>query len=354
MICGLFKQPRCTIGIDVGTSSVRMMQIDRQADRLVVLAAARQSLNAVADGCGEQFHQAVADAIANMLDSGKFTGKQAISCLPATAVHYKNLRLPKMPPNELPAAVQWEANDRLHLGEPAVTQFIDAGVVNQGEEQRQEVILLAATHSVIDRHARALTSTGLQLLAIDAIPTALARCLGRNDPERVAVVIDVGYALSKVLICRGQHVLFYKQIDIGGRSFDRALAENMELTPNEAVELRRHLDQRDEKVRRMVEDAVRPKMADLAREIGLCLRYYSVTFRGQRPEQACLIGGEAGQAALAAAISEGAAIEVQRTDPLEGFDLSKVGSLEDPGDWVTAAGLALRVTDKAAGKRGAA
>ncbi|MCC6682731.1 MAG: pilus assembly protein PilM [Phycisphaeraceae bacterium] len=354
MLSGLFKQPRCPIGIDVGTRGVRMMQVDRQADRLVVLAAARQNLDVEADGCGEKFHQAVATAIRSMLDEGQFTGNLAVSCLPAAAVHYKNLRLPKMPPHELPAAVQWEANDRLHLGEPAVTQFIDAGVVHQGEEQRQEIILLAATNSIIEQHARALSGTGLQLIAIDAIPTALARCFGRDDPEHVQVIIDIGYTQSKVLICRGQHVLFYKQIDLGGLAFDQEIARQLELSLAEAGEVRRTLQNRETEVRKSVEDTVRPLMNDLGREIALCLRYYSVTFRGERPAAAVLIGNETYDAALVQAIRQSATIEVRVSDPLAGLDLSRVGPLEGHRDWAPAAGLALRPMDKAAGKRGAA
>ena len=46
-------------------------------------------------------------------------------------------------------------------------------------------------------------------------------------------------------------------------------------------------------VRQAVFDATRSIMEDLAREISLCLRYYSVTFRGHRPNRVRLVGGEA-------------------------------------------------------------
>lgn len=346
--------PRCPIGIDVGTHSVRMMQVSREGDHLAVIAAARAALSGEANGFGDAFHQQVAGAIRRMIDAGRFVGNTVVSCLPAPVMHCKNLRLPKMPPDELPEAVRWEANDRLHLGEPAFTQFIDAGVVRQGEEERQEVILLAATNTVIDQHARALIAAGLVPMAIDAIPAALARCVGRHDAERVQVVIDVGYAQSKVLICRGDTVLFYKQIDVGGRTLDRAVAEKLDLPAREAAELRRAAAQRDEQVRRSVDEAVRPRLIDLAREIGLCLRYYSVTFRGQRPDTALLLGGEAHDTSLAQLISEGAAIGVEQGDPLAGVDLTGAGDLGDHADWAVALGLALRPLAKAAGKRGAA
>jgi len=334
-----------------------MMQVDRQANGLTVLAAARGDLKVESGRCGEAFHKEVSRVILRMLEGGSFRGNLAVSCLPSLVMHYKNLRLPKMPADELAAAVQWEASDRLHLGEATTIQFFDAGHVQQGTDQRQEIILLAATNKLIDQHTTALVDSGLQPIAIDAIPAALARCLGKDDTEgKVRVVIDVGYSSSKVQICHGERVMFYKQIDIGGRAFDQAIIDHLNVTHQEASNVRHNLGQCDEQVRHSVHEAVGPMLVELSREIGLCLRYYSVTFRGQRPDRAILVGGEAHQHDLAAVIGEGAALDVNEDDLLAGFDLSAVsdvvGEASEHNQWVVAAGLALRPMGHSGGSSG--
>src|SRR5205814_7718440 len=55
-------------------------------------------------------------------------------------------------------------------------------------------------------------------------------------------------------------------------------------------------------VAQAVFDATRGTMEELGREIALCLRYYSVTFRGQRPTRVKLIGGEASDPDLLASL----------------------------------------------------
>ena len=70
------------------------------------------------------------------------------------------------------------------------------------------------------------------------------------------------------------------------------------MPPADAAALRRHngdrrADQRDPEIARSIAEAIRPVLERLAQEMSLCLRYYSVTFRGQPLAQVVLGGGEA-------------------------------------------------------------
>ena len=201
------------IGVDVGDHTIRMIQFTREADRLVALAAASRPLDRDIDSqSGEAYHHAVADAVRDMLSTGRFRGHRAVSCLPAASLIYKNIRLPKMPYDELAGAVEWEASERLKFsGDAMNVQFFDAGEILQGQDKRQEVILLAASKRFIDEHIQSLRSCDIDLCAIDAVPSAMARCIEHAYPvdeqdAPVRVVIDVGYNGTKVLMTRGSRI----------------------------------------------------------------------------------------------------------------------------------------------------
>jgi Tfp pilus assembly PilM family ATPase len=152
------------------------------------------------------------------------------------------------------------------------------------------------------------------------------------------------------------------------------VAEHLDLSVDDAARLRRRLTSpesesdegeplfgstRRESVQRAAYEAVRSVVSDLAKEIGLCLRYYSVTFRGARPTALVLVGGEAHEPQLAKVIAEQLEIDVAVADPLTGIDLSSADiAIERRGtlpEWSTAAGLALRWSmPRASRKRGAA
>lgn len=363
MFGGRWSRQRSPIGVDVGAHGVRLMQLGRAqaSGRPMIVAAASAELPAEVRGAtGERFQTALTDTVHKLLDTGVFQGRRAVSCLPAASVQYKNLRLPKMPADELKAAVEWEAADRLHLGkDSSAIQFFDAGEVRQGDELREEIILLAAPLAVVEAQTQALVACGLEPEAIDVVPAALARVAGLTLPTGMSgaeldgqVVIDVGYQSSKVLIARGGRIAFFKLIGIGGRNFDQAAAQALGATLEDAAERRRAIadeaadgaepGERYEQLRA----ALRPVITELGREIGLCLRYYSVTFRGRRPEDAVLVGGEANNPFLPDLLPEIAGIAIKPTDLLAGFDVAApheaLGGTRRRGAWAVAAGLSLR------------
>lgn len=349
------KTSDCPIGIDVGNHTVRMLQLTRDGDRYVALAAASRPLGR--DVClesGDAYHQAVSNAVREMLSAGRFQGRYVVSCLPATSLQYKNIRLPKMPRDELASAVGWEASQRLKLsGDAMDVQFFDAGEVQQGQEVRQEIILMAAPKRFIEEHVRSLMSCDLELSAIDVVPGALARCVAQTSPvddrdALVRVVIDVGYAGTKVLITRGQRVCFFKLIEIGGRHMDEALASKLELPAAAAAEARRGWmsGEAGSASDARIAAAMGPVVADLSREVNLCLRYHSVTFRGRRPEEVLVVGGESGNAWLWARLCEDTGLKPSPNDPLASLDLTavaaEVGGPDRWAGWTVAVGLSLR------------
>jgi type IV pilus assembly protein PilM len=341
--------------------------------RWAAIAAAARTLPENLPEHGSQRTEALVGAISEMLDTGGFLGRRCVTCLPAAAMRYKSIRLPRMPADELKAAVEWEATDRLHLAaSKGHVQFFDAGEVVQGEEVRQEVILMAVPEAILTEHVHLLERCRLDPLAVDVVPAALARALAPPsdtlDMEAPSeVVVDVGYASTKVLIVRQGRIVFFKLIEIGGKQLDQSIASHLGLPAQEVSQLRRRLleaqseereadvsvfgSTRREAVDRAVFEALRATIGELAREVGLCMRYFSVTFRGKRPERAMLVGGEAHDARLAQVLAEGASVTVERVDPLARMDLSAVEHAIDTkrlqAQWAVAAGLSMRPQPRA-------
>jgi type IV pilus assembly protein PilM len=370
VIAGWFNRNRSPIGLDIGSSHIRMIQLEKQGASWSVAAAASARLPDDLPLQGPVRTAALTQTIQDMRVHHPFQGRKVVSALPAASVQCKNLRLPRMPREELTAAVEWEASDRLHLPIDSLRlQYLDAGEIRQGEELRHEIILLAASHQDIEEHLQVLCSCDLTPQAIDSTPTALARCIsgGHDLPADVQtqVVLDVGQTNAKITIVRQGRIVFFKIIQIGGNTFDHALAQQLQLPLTEASQLRKScLKQMDrdasdassgevlfgvskrENVSRAVYESLRGCVGDLAREVGLCLRYYSVTFRSRRPDTLILTGGEAGQTHLPQLLADGAELAVQSCETLDQLDWSRVpggAPAEVPvGSWAMAAGLAMR------------
>lgn len=355
------------IGLDLGTESIKMLQLCQSGPRVKVRAGARWRLpRSIADD-PTQRNEMVTGAIREMLKYGGFQGRKVVSALSCRQLSIKNIRLPQMPPEELLQAIQWEARERFsfdvnldHLN------YLNAGHIRQGTETRDEIIMLAVPAETVEEHLDILDRARLIPEAIDVEAVALFRIFERflrrrADEAAVTVIVDIGHSGTRVVVARGRRIVFIKDIDIGGKRLTDAVAGQLDLSFTEARELRMrnmregHGDdtggdndgQRDRSsLEWTIHDAVRGEVEALSREISLCLRYCSVTFRGLRPQEVLLTGGEVYDRALVALLNDQLGIPCTVGRPLKGVDTSAADLGADRRatvtEWALCAGLAAR------------
>ena len=358
------------IGLDIGFDSIKMLQLEALGQTLSVVAAARQQFPEEVRTQPELRLPLAVDMIRKMLRQGGFVGRDIVTALPREIVHVKNLRLPTIPPHELAAAVAFEARNIFTFDtDKAHVDYCVAGEVRQGAEVRQELIVLAAQDGDVNDFLEQLHRSGATVRSLDVEPFALYRTVERfirrrEDEGDVHVLVDLGARRSQVVIGRGREISFLKTIEIGSRHMLEAVSAKLGITIDEARALRRRLAEagpvdsadaaRSDPVRQAVFDASRSIMEDLGREISLCLRYFSVTFRGQRPEKVRLVGGEASDPQLHAVLNTALPIPVETSRPLFSVDTSRMKPSDRRGmmcEWTLALGLGLRLTTGTFGPR---
>ncbi len=363
---GSWKSKKEVIGLDFGTAGFKIIQGGWNGEVWTARNAAFASVPAALPKDKDERIKLLKERLAGALGNGSFTGREVVSSLSASVWQCKSLRLPPMPTNELQTAVEWEAADRLNLGSDHYVQFYDAGEVQQGEDVKREVIVLTTSHEAVDEHVQVLAGCGLTPTAIDVAPSALAFAVAHQDNDAAAdqatqFTLDIGAQSSSVVISRRGRVLFFKSIAIGVHQFDQAIADALKIPLEEASQLRTQsgtaMDATSgDTTGQAVQDAMRPVISELARETALCMRYYSVTFRGYRPDALVLTGGGAHSFAIHERMAQDVGMEVVPFDKLTQFDFSSIdgrASTLASSCWTVAAGLALRPTVQQT-KRGAA
>jgi type IV pilus assembly protein PilM len=361
------------IGVDIGSDSVKLLQMEIVENTLAVIAAARRQLpiSARSDDLADRT-AAAAELIRQMIRQNPFSSRRIVAALPREIVHVKNLRLPLMPIDELQSAIEFEAKNIFPFDpRDAHLRFLHAGEVRQGVDARQEVIVLAAKRSEIDTFVCQLHRCGAVIESLDFEPAAIYRSVERfirrrEDEQDVQVLVDIGGTRTQVVIGRGDHISFYKPIEIGGQHLRDAVSRKLGITVDEAQALRRRLieaggtaqaspdEVRRDPVRQAVFDATRSIMESLANEVSLCLRYHSVTFRGHRPTKLRIVGGEASDLQLLSVFNAAIPIPTEAGRPLHSVDTSRMRPIDRRGfmsEWTAAFGLSLKMTNQRFGSR---
>jgi type IV pilus assembly protein PilM len=348
------------IGLDIGRDAIKMLQLEVVGESLAAVAGAIQGFPSEARLQPQSRLALLPEMIRQMLRQNPFQGRTVAAALPREFIHCKNIRLPLMPAEELDPAVKYEARSIFPFDtEDAQVHCMPAGEVRQGNDVLQEVIVLAARNQDINGFVEQLHACGVVIGSLDVEACALFRSVERftrrrEDEAEVHVLVDVGLGSTQVVIGKGREISFLKTIDIGGIQFQEAISRKLSISIDEAQALRRRLaengdaaGEKKDPVRQHIFDATRSVMEQLGRELSLCLRYQSVTFRGQRPTRLRLMGGEGADTHLQEVLTSILTIPIEAPRPLYSIDSSKLKSLQRQtamGEWALVLGLALRQT----------
>lgn len=353
----LLKPKAPPIGLDIGHSVIKMIQLSQQNGTLCVMAAEEEPMDPTLETGSEKWKQTVSHLLSTMHQRGGFKGHQVVSCLPGDMLKIKSLRLDSDWAETVEETIKTEVARRFDL-DPwrDEIRYIVAGNAYQGEEIKNEVIFFGIEQEQLNQHIELIEQAGLIPVSVDTVPSALFRCFKtslrrREDRDLVSVFVDLGSRFTTVIIGRGQEIAFVKQIPIAGDALNEQVSTRLGLSLAEASELRdrlRHsqIEPIDAETKRAVVDSMSESIENLAHEISLCFRYYAVTFRGQRPTEAVFAGGEAYESALMEALHKYLGVSIQVAEPLRGFDLTAANfnRRQNPQmcEWAIAVGLALK------------
>jgi len=365
------------IGLDIGHHSIKMIQLAVYGEQITVLAAEEARIEPT-NGDEQERNNYIVSAIKDMLARGNFHGKNVVSCLPSGDLKITSLRLTEAEGEKTEHLLRREIVQRFGLDpDKDAMDYIIAGNVRQGDEIKNELILFATNNEIVKSHIEILETAGLRPIAIDTIPCALFRSFERSlrrqeDREYAVIFIDVGSCYTTVVFGRGGEICFVKQIKIGAGNFNREVASKLNISNNEAEILRGQLQAEygpampkqhpatqesaestqkiDASTRQVMIDGISKIADELAKEVSLCLRYYTVTFRGRRVERAVLTGGGGYEKILLDVLRRQLTVGIEVAQSLKGFDLSKErANLNFYGDrrgllceWAVAVGLSLK------------
>lgn len=352
-----------------------MVQLIR-GEQLVVRATQKARIDEEAPLDPQQYRQMIISTIKQMLARDRFHGNNVVTAMANEKLDITSLRLAQMSENETGRAVREEARHRFNLNsDQDVIRYLPAGQVRQGDDIKNEMVLFAAHGRDVREHIEMLQQADLVPVGLDAIPCALFRSVDRlfrreEDWQQTMVFVDVGKCYTTVVFGRGGEMVFVKEIPIGTQRFDDEIADKLGITVAEAQVLRAALRAEriaseearlnageggtstavqstlDVSTRQVLVDSIGSVSQELAREISLCFRYYTVTFRGKRVERFVFAGGGTYENILLNVLKRQMTVEVEIAEPFRGLNMNganlKSDRKGDTCEWAVAVGLALK------------
>jgi type IV pilus assembly protein PilM len=356
MAVKMVKGKLLPIGLDLGTTAVRLAQFRQHEGSYGMIAAASADIPAEKQADFRARLDFCGSAIKGLLSAGGFMGRECVLGLPAEATFVQHVKIARTAPEQIEAAVLQEIQGKLPFpATSAEIRHIVAGEVAGEGDGRQEVIVVAAARETVMACLAMAHKAGLDVSGVNIESCAIVQCFARlfkrsSDANRAILYLDIGQSSTQAVLAHGNRIVFARNLMVAGRQLDAALAEGLKISPQQAWQLRRDVAAgKETRVSpQEIDQHVGGVLNEMTDELTQCLRYYESVFRNQGVERAIFLGGQAMDKRLCQLIAQRLNVPAQIGDPLVrigsaaagGSDLG-IDRREPQPRWAVAVGLSL-------------
>jgi type IV pilus assembly protein PilM len=329
-----WRAVRAPIGLDFAGERLNLLQVEPGAQAPVVRAAAalpypfdRSAL--LADR--RRLRRFVRDALA----SAPFAGRRVIAALAPADVRIQSLTVQLAPGESERQAVARQVREQLGAGkaEESVVDYIPVRGPDGTGPQRQALVAVAPVRKIV-AYLDTLRGVGLEPVALDVGPAAIARLLAamQEDDTQAVILVNFGASKSYLSVVSGQGLMLDRQIDFGETQLVDKLANVLRLAPAAALALLREHGTGDPQARpgaashrdmgRAIREILHPQFATLAEELARTQVYIASRTRGASARRIYLNGNVTRYAHLPDHVAAIAHLPVEVLDPFRAFRLA--------------------------------
>jgi type IV pilus assembly protein PilM len=336
------------VGLDIGSSSVKAVELKPSGKGYRVAAFATESLppDAIVDGAIID-SAAVADAIRRVFDGRAFKAKDVVASLSGNAVIVKKITLPMMTEAELAESIHWEAEQYIPFDIQDVN--LDYQVLDGGSAETKgsmDVLLVAAKKEKIADYTGVIAQAGRSPVIVDVDAFALQNAYEANygiDANAVTVLLNAGASAININIVVGDQSVFTRDISLGGNAYTEAVQRELDLSFDAAEQLKRGAT-RDGVDAEDVRTVLRATTETLLLEIQKTFDFFKTTTGMDHINRIMLCGGASRVEGFAETLHERFETPVEVLDPFKqiAFDSANLDAAEIAPAAAVAVGLALR------------
>lgn len=344
------------LGIDIGTSSVRVVELMKKGSGLHLNNYAeiksssfvKKPFRVYTKNSVSLSNQELGEAIKAILDEAQIGTRTANLGIPDFSSFFTSFQIPVMSAEEIPQAVQYEVRPYIPL--PLLEVTLD-WIIMEGEPSKTplKILVVAIPNDVVIQYKEIARAAGLELKSLESEVFALARATARslqNSPEgqKILGLIDVGARSTTCSILEKGVLKYSYTFGVGGNELTEIVAKSFNIDYNEGEELKIKTGLlKDGEKRRDIRKVLLPLIDSILEEIKEVFRNF-YRQEGKEAEKVILSGGMANMAGLKEYFSENLKKEILVVNPFSNinYPLTLKKTLGEIGPLYTiAVGLAL-------------
>ncbi|MGY8870193.1 MAG: type IV pilus assembly protein PilM [Pseudomonadales bacterium] len=353
MVSFFGKKTASWVGVDIGSSSVKLVVLSRHGNLVGLDAYAIVSLppTAVVDGNIQEV-QAVTEAIERAVKICALKQGSAIAAVPSSAVIIKRMELSKaFSEVELEDQVKVEADQFIPYPLDEVALDFEILGESRTHPELNDLLLVACRRDDVDQREDAINAAGLKCEIVDVDTYAIERAfpmLINEDlkSDDMVAIVDVGAATLTLNVIRDHKIIYNREQSFGGNDLTTNIHHQYGMAIDE-VEQALRLGEISEEVQ---ESVIQPFRLTVSQQVSRALQFFYSSGVQHQLTKIYLCGGVASIDGLTDILSDELGIPVNTANPFAQMDVSvkvnKERLVKDTPALVKACGLALRSFDQ--------
>ena len=351
---GLFnKKARSLLGIDISSTSVKLLELSRQGDGYRVEAYAVEPLPPSAviekniaelDGVGQ--------ALARVLVKARTNLKSVAVAVAGSAVITKTIEMDAgLSDDEMEDQLKIEADQYIPYPLDEVAIDFEVQGASARNPERVNVLLAACRKENVEVREAALALAGLSARVVDVEAYALERSFSLlkiqqgGAQERLVAVVDVGSTMTTLSVLHDGRIIYTREQLFGGRQLTEEIQRRYGLTVEQAGLAKKQGGLPDD----YVSEVLQPFREALVQQVSRSLQFFFASGQYNAVDHILLAGGTASVPGLDRLIEQQLGTPTQVANPFCDMTLgSKVNAAalaSDAPALMIACGLALRSFD---------
>lgn len=362
---GLFGKQ--LVGLDIGSNTIKLVQLKESGKgwQLVSYAVQEISSEAVEELDPDLKETVLTEALKKLFKSHKISNKNVVTAVSGDAVIVRYVKLPFMTEDELRNVIAYEAEQHIPLPiDQVVIDFHILGEVQDENQKKLEVLLVAAKEEMIDLHIRLLQNAGLKSNVIDVDSFAMENSYEANygiEAGETVALINIGAKITTINVIEDGVSHLTRDFTVAGNQFTKEIQREFNLSFSQAEELKKQQgaiviendeitltrmpDKEDRSFR--ISEAITPALNKMLSEIKRSFDFYENSIKKKPITKVVLSGGSAKLKNIDKFLADKLGIPVSLSDPFKNVqahlreaELDKLK--EDASMLVVGVGLALR------------
>lgn len=334
----LFKKKKDLIGVDIGSSSVKVVQLreSRGLYHLRKVGFALLPQDAIVDN-SIMDSTAVVEVLRNLVQELKIGTKNVATSISGHSVIIRKIQLPIMTEEELEWSIQFEAEQYIPFEISEVNLDFQILGPDAADPTQMNVILVAAKKDFVNDHVAIFRECGLSPEVMDIDCFAVQNAFELNygvATEEVVALINMGAGAINVNVLKGGGSVFTRDIQVGGGMFNEEIQKQLGLG-SEAAERAKIAGFGEGVDVATLNEVMESATENLAQEVQRSLDFFSATSADEKVQKIFLTGGCSKVAYIKTVLETRLGVDVEVMNP---FRLVQVNPKDFDSEYLESVG----------------